>query len=141
MMMLLAGGNPVVTPLAGGTSTDIATSPTNAECSWRFNADGTVDLLRVNSGNTLNQQQWYRPTGGTPGSGYWIRMTPTAGTFNVGDLTGTWLQLNAARSWGRLRTSDAAGTDTATGTVEIATDSGGVNIVTSGSYTARGQVI
>lgn len=141
MMLLASGDGPIVSPLAGGSLTDVAGSPTNAQCEWRFNPDGTVDVLRPNSGNLLNQQQWYSPTGGTPGTGFWIRMTPTSGTFNLGDTTGAWLQMNVARVFGRLRTSDAAGTDVATGTVEIASDSGGANIVTSGVFTARAQVI
>lgn len=129
LLMAIAAGRPSpYRNLTAGSAADISASPSNARGEWRFNPDGTCDILRLALGNILNVTQWYTPTGGTPGATHWIRFTPTSGTPGVGGPTGTWLPLNVAQTLGESQSSPAP-TDSCTFTVEIATDSGGVNIV------------
>jgi len=127
----------IVNPLVGGIASSFVVDPADAQAFWRFNPDGTVDRKNT-GGTTANQQQWYRPTGGTPGTGYWIRCTVNSGTTPTGSATGSWLQLNAARTWQHDQT--VIGTVTCTLTIEIASDSGGANIVSSGSFTITADV-
>jgi len=87
-------------------------------------------VVQIAQGSLLleNFNTWGTPTGGSPGSNYWIRFTRT-GTF--GDQASTastgWQQLNTARD-----ISVSSGTNgEATYTIEIASDSGGSNILTT----------
>lgn len=105
---------------------DLSTSDSKvlatAAASCTLNTDGTC----TNTPST-SPTNWYTPTTGSIGTGYWVRATATSGSLSSG-TTGSWLQLNSARTWVR----DNAGTEgtlSATLTLEIATDSGGVNIV------------
>ena len=65
---------------------------------------------------------------------FWVRCTLNNGTldaYNSG--TGTWLALTSARSWGVEKIA-GKGTDSASITLEIASDAGGSNIIDSQGY-------
>lgn len=90
-----------------------------------FNSDGTLDVDRLRNTNTLGIV-W--GTGGV--TGLYLRLTVTAGTMTSG-TTGSWLQMNATRSFTKsyTPTGPAPDTESVTFTVDIATDSGGSNII------------
>ena len=74
-------------------------------------------------------------------SDLWVRCTLSSGTLDyVNSGTGTWLALTTARTWGIERIS-GKGTDTASITLDIATDSGGSNIIDTRSYSINATVI
>lgn len=98
-------------------------------------SDGTVLVSGDNSG-TLANYNWITPTTGS--TTYFVRATLVSGTFNTG-TTGSWLALTSNRSW-IVRVFTAAGRST-TATFEIATDSGGTNIVASASVTFSVELI
>ena len=83
-------------------------------------ASGTLTLENYNT--------WGTPIGGSPGSNYWIRFTRT-GTFGNQSSTAStgWLQLNTAREISVGSTTSGE----ATYTIQIASDSGGSNILTT----------
>ncbi len=124
----------VVTAISGGW-TDTATSPDDATCTLNVLANGgyTVDGLATGS---IASGFWR--TGGGTGSDYWIRWTNTSGTLSSG-TAGSWLSLASNRAFGVTFTSPN-GSKTCVGTVEIATDSGGANVVASGSVSITAQV-
>jgi hypothetical protein len=112
------------TPYAGG-------EPSTATLS--FLSDGTwsatLEASASKSGN------WGTPTTAGAGSGFWIRFTRTFFSGGAGNsATGStgWLQLNTTRDILVERTS-GFGVTTADYTIEIATDSGGSNIVATAS--------
>jgi hypothetical protein len=79
-------------------------------------------LLLTNSGS------WGTPTGGSPGSNYWIRFTRTATSGSPSSTANTaWLQLNTAREASVSSTVDGS----ATYTIEIASGSGGTPLLTT----------
>jgi hypothetical protein len=75
---------------------------------------------------------WTTPTTAGIGSSYWIRVTQTSSSgpsTEYGDSRGVWLQLNTGRTFGVEKTAN--GLSTRVYTFEIASDSGGSNIVAS----------
>lgn len=73
---------------------------------------------------------------------FWVRATLNSSTSGLNDTTSgvdSWLQLNTTRSWSIV--DSVAGIPTtaeeASLTLEIATDSGGSNIVATETYTLR----
>lgn len=129
----------------GFTQGGAAVTPANAIAQFRF-----IDL--VVSGNTrptvqsaptsgvfVDRFEWC--TGAGPHTSYYVRVTPTSGSFSGGDATGSWLQLNATRTWARNRTSDTPGTTSVTATVEIAADPAGAIILASFSVTLNATVV
>jgi hypothetical protein len=128
-MLLGAGGSFIVNPLPGGSSA--ANRVGICGVTLLFNPDGTVTATK--SPGTANwvigpvNHRWCLIT---PPQTYYVRATVTSGAIDSG-TTGTWLSLDTARSWA---VSDP-GNSSATLLIEIASDSGGNNIITSGSYT------
>lgn len=85
---------------------------------------------------TTGGSRWYNPTTAGIGDTHWIRATPS-NVFNGGSNNNsglnTWLQLNTDRFW-ELNLNDFVGTGSSSSRFtrllfEIATDSGGSNIV------------
>jgi hypothetical protein len=105
-----------------------------ATAGWRFQSSG--DLARYDFG-IYNKPEWYGRVGSTthqtPPTTYYLRATldsgdsPSLGTLN------TWQALSSSRTYAW---EAGPGFDVAIGTikVEIATDSGGTNIVATGYY-------
>lgn len=79
------------------------------------------------AGAPVSSGLWISPNSADIGAGYYIRFTPTSGSFSSGSTS--WQQLNTARAVSVSQ--NGQGTKAVTYTVEIATDSGGSNIVAS----------
>jgi hypothetical protein len=92
-----------------------------------FNSNGYMS--RSSSGyGTVSMGQW--STSSSVGSNYWIRLTQTSQiglTTVTGAARGVWHQLSTTRSFGVSTANIGYGSKTYT--VEIASDSGGSNIV------------
>lgn len=82
----------------------------NNSTSLSWNYSGTDWLVRGSAGD------------------YWIKATPTGGTIQ-GSATSTWLQLNADRGW--YISELGLGSDSTSLLIEVATDSGGTNVIES----------
>lgn len=116
-------------PSFGGTVNAIAPAPSTATAGVTFNTDGSISF---NGSGPAADTNWWRPTATSIGASYWVRATVNSGTLSTG-TSGSWLQLNAARSW--TKSSTGAGVLTCNITLQVASDSGGANIVSSGTYT------
>lgn len=128
-------GSGLAAAIPSGSYDNLQISPTDATCNISFNSAGTCS---VSAGTTPSSPaNWLTGTG--TGANYWIRWTNTSGTLSTG-TAGSWLQLNANQTFGVSFTLNSAGSKVCTGTVEIATDSGGANVIASGSITLNAQV-
>lgn len=125
------GGLAASVPAGAYTRTEV--SPTDSTCNFQFSSDGTW-IVTDDFGSTGS---WETGTG--TGADYWIRWTTTSGALTTG-TAGSWLQLSTSRVFGKTRTLNGAGTDSVTGTVEIATDAAGANIIATGSITLNATV-
>lgn len=113
MVLMAASGGVVTTIGAGASSTAAGSGSSTAGVS--FLPDGTITGSQVYGGDP----NWYRPTTTNVGANYWI-------SFDGG----AWQQLNSGR------TTSLTGTNSSVSrSVRIATDSGGVNIVATGTVT------
>lgn len=109
--------------------------PTNAEAGWRTTDDGGLEATTTGTWSDYSDE-WGRPLATGRGSHYWVRAT----NDNGGDAPtgtnagfGTWLAMSSTREWSHLRTT--IGQDGPTRIkLEIATDSGGTNIIATGYY-------
>lgn len=91
----------------------------------RFNTDGTITQVETPNGGG-GTMQWYSPTTASIGTSYWVRCTRQSGNaLNVG-TENTWQQLSANRTFGYSSTTDVMD---GFFTFQLATDSGGANIV------------
>jgi hypothetical protein len=108
-------------------------SPTyNGSTPLVLNGDGTATL---NGGATSN---WFAPTTSNIGSGFWINITQTGGSpgASFSAASGAWTNItNGGLSIG---ISGGSGSTNVTGTYIIASDSGGVHQLGSGSITLNG---
>lgn len=125
----------IVNPLTN-QSVNYATVGTSAVSVWvNFYTDGTIQGLR--QGNVVQwNANYYSPTTASIGSSYWIRATLISGQTPSGATPlNTWLGLSSSRTW-TYTTSTGVGTSIRQGTlqIQIATDSIGSNIVSSGFY-------
>ena len=105
---------------------------------WRFKSDGTVFKTNV-SGSSYNIQfnagtEWCNVT---PSQTYYLRCTVQAGSLDGGSQpANTWLALTTDRTF-QVLDDIADGTDiTVQIKIEIASDSGGSNILATGYYEA-----
>jgi hypothetical protein len=130
------GTSKVVYRLDSDVYLDTALSPTDARVVFSVNSNGTV-LATGDTAGTLASYNWLTPTTGS--TTYYVRATLTSGTFSSG-TTGTWLALTSNRSWVTLFTSNSPGNKMTTATFEIATDSGGTNVVVSASISLEAFV-
>ena len=127
------------TALSPNNATTIQTTPTDAVVSWIFNLDGTVDRTQT-AGTTQFQTgvEWDTDQP-SPATDIWLRATLDAGSNPTsGDALGSWHILNgsgeANRTFTWTETTDGVAVITGTLMVELATDSGGSNIVATGYY-------
>lgn len=137
---------PEVITLSGSTGSpntavDFAISTNDAEVRWFFNSDGTVDRLKLQGSDVFEifgPAQWCNQT---PVGDYWLRFTHNAGdAANVGNSSGSWLAMTSNLSQGWQETTNGFATHSGSSKVEIATDSGGSNIVATGYYGGTAEV-
>lgn len=105
--------------LQAATYTNTNVTPTNSSAYIRLDSDGGAysnAATGANGGVDTLRYTWMLGVG--PSSAYEARATLTAGTLSSGTVD-TWLGLGTDRNWQRDRTSDTAGTDSATITLEI----------------------
>ena len=144
------GGTPfrgvALSGTSGAANLSQDTDSSTATAGWRFQTNGVTGryengTLDPNWGtNDIGPpQEWYHPSAATPPSGLYIRATLDSGdTVTTGTLN-TWQILSSDRLW----TWNYSGVpDTVDGTlkIEIATDSGGSNIIATGYYRGRAIV-
>ena len=117
------------------TSTDFAISTNNAEVRWYFNSDGTIDRLKLQLPDSFDLFPGVQWCNQTPVGSYWLRFTHNAGDVNnVGNTSGSWLIMTTALSQGWNESTNGFAETAGSSKVEIATDSGGSNIVATGYY-------
>lgn len=112
-----------------------AGSPTTVSATLTFNTDGTISGTTAGFASHTFSDNWYKPTTASIGSSYYIRATVVTGTNLTSPssgTTGSWLQLNSARSWANSISS--ATNKQSKLTIEIATDAAGTNIIASAAY-------
>lgn len=95
-----------------------------------FQADGSMTYIQT-GGSTSGPTAWFTPPGGTPPP-YWIRCNVSVGSLTSNPAVG-FVQLNVGRSFTKVAIGLAAAT--ASGTFQIASDAGGVTIVSTGNWT------
>jgi hypothetical protein len=130
MMLILGSGGPSF-PSFGGTVSALVPAPSTATAGVTFGTDGSISF---NGSGPAADTNWRRPTLAGVGSSFWVRATVNSGTLSSG-TSGSWLQLNSARSW--TKTSTGAGLLTCSITLQVASDAGGTNIVSSGTYSLQ----
>jgi hypothetical protein len=101
----------------------------------QFLPDGTITTATDDGdgGSTIGSPNWGEPTTSGIGANYWIRLTPTTGSFTT---NGAASFTNLAGAVTALK-SASAGTASVTFTIEIATDAAGTNIV----LTSAGNIL
>lgn len=121
----------VITPLLGGTATELSAG--TAYAGFRFNTNGTVDK-RIGSIYTYSHN-WFSPTTSNVGAGYFIKIGGTSGVAPSGGMTsGTYYAMTSAREF---FISDDNGASDFACTVSIATTANDADIVTTGNYAAH----
>jgi hypothetical protein len=126
-------GAEIVNPLVVPNVTYGALS-TAAQSVWvNFYTDGTLQGFR--QGNVqVWTRNWFTPTQAGIGGSYWIRATLVSGTAPTGSALNAWLALTAVRGWTLTAPAGGAFASRAcTLQIQIASDSAGANVVTSGA--------
>jgi hypothetical protein len=123
---MMGAGTPRITLAASYTLTRTEISPTDSTASLTLQSDGDVETF--DNFGTSDIGDWIDPKGAAGGA-YECRMSTVSGT--VTGTTGSWLALSSSRAWSKTRTSDAVGTDTYVGTLEIRRTADGVVLGTS----------
>ena len=129
-VLRMSGALAAVVP--AGSYSDNQQSPTDADCTITFNTNGSWSCTGDSGGSGI----W--KTGGGTGANYWIKWTNTSGTLSSG-TAGTWQQISTNPAFGVVFTG-INGSKSCTGTVQIATDAAGVNVIDSGSITITATV-
>lgn len=132
MALMGAGGGPTFT-LVSNTYTDNGVGV--ASVSWELVTNGTVAVETSNAGQ-IALYDWITPK--PPTATYYIRVSPTSGSFSSGASTNTWLATTSNRIWVR---DDGGSSQSVTFTAQLATDSGGANIVASATITMTASIL
>lgn len=134
---------PFTPSLTGSGTLYSSTGDASSSITMTAQPDGTLTVF----GDVTSFLQWGAPTTTDIGQSYWVRFTrdsfSTTGSGGSGSATATtgWLQLNVARSVTVIAnkvTGPGTFQSNASYTIDIATDSGGTNIVaTATAYQLR----
>lgn len=101
-------------------------------------AGTTVTLASDGTATGTGSPAWFTPTRSGVGSSYWARITRTGGTSGAvvfSPASGVWYSLSAGQTW-----SAVGGAGGCNGTIEIASDSGGANIVATGTISVNNAI-
>lgn len=133
--MLLAGAAGIVSPFTAWDVWGESAAGDVANASLFLNADGGVQSSTADAdgGGTNGSLEYYSPNLAGIGNLFWVRFTATSGTFTSNDAS-TWTQLSSTRG---VTKASVAGTGSVTFTIEIASDSGGSNVV----MTSAGNIL
>lgn len=120
------------TQVSPTVSSDTDTS--SALAGWSFAADGVLGRYEVGTlnaawGSSQDPAEW---ASGTPPITYYVRATLDTGTAPSGAALNTWHALTTTRVWTWSQSGDGANSGTIK--VDIASDSGGLDIVATGYY-------
>lgn len=98
---------------------------------------GTVTLASTGAASGSGTSDWWLPNSAGVGARYWARTTRTGGDSGVvfSPASGSWHSLAAGETWGAT-----GGIGGCQGTIEFASDSGGSNIVASGTISVSNAV-
>lgn len=123
-----------------GTPINASDSGASAQAGWQWRADGTQYKLQANAGDAQYGAgtNWIDQT---PTITYYIRMTQQSfsGDGSIVDaLETTWTALTSNRSF-EIDDPQGTGPTEIVVKVEIATDSGGSNIIATGYYSATAE--
>jgi hypothetical protein len=133
MMLMAGGGSGVINPIPVPNASAFELNPTDASCSVTFDTDGDGVTASSSAADVPFNWHYGAPIVGI-GAGFWIRFTKTGGSDPTGgSALATWHQLSSVRQL--VMTETGIGTRTGTFTVQIATDSGGVTVVGTDSFT------
>lgn len=110
-------------------------SPATATAQVSLGTDGSASYQ--DSAGTTNFN-WRAPSQSGVGANYWARLTVNTGSTPTGAATGSWLQLNTARTWTLSRSG--IGTTTANLTLQIARDAAGTDIAATRTFTLTADV-
>lgn len=126
LIKLALGGNVYFMPGVAASAVDIDPNPATAEV--RYDSDGSV--YEIEQGVPTNVGPFVLPATAAPTLYIRINRTAGAAAFTSGPALNTWHQLNTDRLW-TLTANAGTGATSITFTAELATDSGGTNIVAS----------
>lgn len=102
---------------------------------WKCHSDGNVKYNTA-TGGSVNAYNWVVPT--SEGSNYWCRATLSSGSTPLGSGLGSWIDTALNPGW-EIQLS-TVGSDTSVLSVQIASDSGGSNIIDTATITLYVQV-
>lgn len=78
---------------------DIAdTSYGTPYCAITIGTDGSIAVVK-SWANAIGASAWYTPITGGIGTGYWVKASYNGYHYQDTGTIGSWLQLNAARTW------------------------------------------
>lgn len=128
--------------ISGGVYSSIKLNTGTPTVTLDINRDGSITQTAAGGGtggldSGSFSPQWARFIATNMGDAFWVRCVTTGGIFFIGTAD-TWLALSSSRSFGTQRGS--LGSNIANGTIQIATDSGGANIVATFDFTVRAIV-
>jgi hypothetical protein len=133
--MSVGGGGSIVSPFStwNVAAASIIGNVTNA--SLQVNSNGTITSSVSQSDNgTITGSNWYSVTTTGAGNNYWVRFTPTTGTLTT-NTASTFTNMGSTQTAAVQLPSTSS--KLCTFTIEIATDSGGSNIV----LTSTGNIV
>jgi hypothetical protein len=118
-----------------------AIDPSNAVAGVRVNRNGTLQKYTIAQTWATIGSTWAVPVTSTVGDSHWVRATKVSGDDpnNNNDGFGSWLNITGTKEWSHIQSVIGSKGPTVI-KLEIATDSGGSNIVATGYYTFTATV-
>ena len=107
--------------LTNTTVNDITVTPADCTAGFRLGADGKKYITNATGSGTFidaGGNEWLFPNDALEADLYECFATVTSGSLTSG-TAGSWLALTSNRDWTKVRTNDAAGTDTCIFTLDI----------------------
>lgn len=135
MIRAAMGGGGIVNPFTAWSVVADETPGNSCTASLTVNSDGSVSGLATpnDGGSVPGTASWFLPNIAGIGTNYFVRITPTSGTFTANPAS-SFMALSSSRTVTRV---NPTGTNTVTFTIEISTDAGGTNIV----FTSTGNIL